>query len=151
MTTSGSSVAFPQRDSASSSLSNLLRIIILSGRDRSAELTKFAAAGISLLVLASFGDDLFASLDSSTLVFVDWMLPCIPALEVCRQIKNREGLEDVHVTVLLEHDDDTERRQALGAGADDYMVCKSSLPDILGRARATGICLEAERMNPADV
>jgi len=149
MTSNFSPKASSHRDSAASSLSNLLRIIVVSGRDRSAELAKFAAAGISLLVLASFGDDLFANLDSSTLVFVDWMLPCIPALEVCRQIKKREGLEDVHVTMLLEHDDDRERRQALGAGADDYMVGRSSLPEIIDRACTTGFCLEAERMKLA--
>jgi DNA-binding response OmpR family regulator len=149
MTSKDSPKAFPQRESAASSLSNLLRIIVVSGRDRSAELAQFAAVGISLLVLASYGDDLFANIDSSTLVFLDWMLPCFPTLEICRQIKNRQGLEDVHVTVLLEHDDDRDRRQALGAGADDYMVGKSSLPDIIGRARTTGFCLEAERMKLA--
>ena len=115
----------------------MLQVVLVSGRERSAELAQVAGIGLTLLIWATCGDDLLSSLDSSSIVFIDWLLPCCSALECCRLIRSRPALQDAHLTVLLEHDDDTARREALRAGADDYLVGQSSLPEVLRRAAAS--------------
>lgn len=121
----------------------MLRVVLVSGRERSAELAQVAGIGLTLLIWATCGDDLLSSLDSSSIVFIDWLLPCCSALECCRLIRSRPALQDAHLTVLLEHDDDSARREALRAGADDYLVGQSSLPEVLRRATvsASGRCV----------
>ena len=139
------SAAPPARFPGLPAFSNLLRVVLFSGRERSAELAQVAGLGLTLLIWATCGDDLLSGLDSSSLVFIDWLLPCCTALECCRLIRSRQELQDTHVTVLLEHGDEAERRDALKAGADDYLVGQSSLPEILRRA---GVCASGRCVGP---
>lgn len=55
-------------------------------------------------------------------VFVDWLAPNISGLEMCRRLRADTRTRDVHVTMVLERDDPEDRRRALRAGADDYVV-----------------------------
>jgi two-component system phosphate regulon response regulator PhoB len=54
--------------------------------------------------------------------FIDWVLPDISGLEMCRRLRADERMTDAHVTILLEADDSDDRRRALKAGADDYAI-----------------------------
>lgn len=54
--------------------------------------------------------------------FIDWMLPDISGLEVCRRLRCDPLTSAAHVTMVLEADDQEDRRRALRAGADDYMI-----------------------------
>lgn len=55
-------------------------------------------------------------------VFVDWTLEALSGLEMCRRLRADPRTRDVHVTMVLEQDDAEDRRRALRAGADDYML-----------------------------
>jgi len=53
--------------------------------------------------------------------FVDWLLPTISGLEMCRRLRADPRTSQAHITLILDQDDPEDRRRALRAGADDYM------------------------------
>lgn len=61
-------------------------------------------------------------LDGRPWAFVDWLLPDLSGLELCRRLRSDAQTEQVHVTMVLEEDDVEDRRRALRAGADDYIL-----------------------------
>jgi len=61
-------------------------------------------------------------LDGALWAFVDWVLPEISGLELCRRLRCDPLTAQAHVTMILEEDDQEARRRALRTGADDYMV-----------------------------
>lgn len=72
-------------------------------------------------------------LEGSIWAFVDWVLPDISGLEVCRRMRCDPVMVDAHITMILENDDQDARRRALRSGADDYMLAPVSRSAILDR------------------
>jgi two-component system phosphate regulon response regulator PhoB len=60
--------------------------------------------------------------DGALFAFIDWALPNLSGLELCRRLRAHPAAADAHLTMVLEEDDPEDRRRALKAGADDYMV-----------------------------
>lgn len=54
--------------------------------------------------------------------FVDWLLPEVSGLEMCRRLRHAPATGHGHITLVLEDGDADDRRRALRAGADDYLV-----------------------------
>lgn len=54
--------------------------------------------------------------------FVGWILPDKSGLEFCRQLKSHDAGRHCHATLVLEEADDNNRRRAIEAGADDYII-----------------------------
>jgi two-component system, OmpR family, response regulator MprA len=67
------------------------------------------------------------------LVILDWMLPGLDGLEVCKRL--RAG-GDVPIVMLTAKDDVKDRVQGLDAGADDYLVKPFSIDELMARVRA---------------
>jgi DNA-binding response OmpR family regulator len=68
------------------------------------------------------------------LIVLDWMLPGISGLEICRRL--RDTGNKVPVILLTAKDDVCDRVAGLDAGADDYMVKPFSVEELLARVRA---------------
>lgn len=68
--------------------------------------------------------------------FVDWVMDDLSGLEMCRRLRADARLRDAHVTIVLEADDPDDRRRALKAGADDYMVGPLGRQTMLDRVLA---------------
>ncbi|MXO90974.1 response regulator transcription factor [Pontixanthobacter aquaemixtae] len=80
-------------------------------------------------------------IEGSVWIFVDWLLPELSGLEMCRRLRADPRTSDAHITILLEQDSLEDRRRALSAGADDYFVGRPSRNQILDRvmtAKAQG-------------
>ena len=56
------------------------------------------------------------------LIFVDWLLPEMAGLELCRRLRADPATQDGHIVLVLESADPEAMRRALRAGADDYLV-----------------------------
>jgi two-component system, OmpR family, phosphate regulon response regulator PhoB len=54
--------------------------------------------------------------------FIDWLLPDISGLEMCRRLRQLPATRSAHITMLLPLADEEARCRAIHAGADDYMV-----------------------------
>lgn len=61
-------------------------------------------------------------LEGALWAFVDWVLPDISGLELCRRLRCDPLTAQAHITMILDEDDQEARRRALRTGADDYMV-----------------------------
>lgn len=77
-----------------------------------------------------------ALIDGTAWVFVDWVMDDLSGLEMCRRLRADPRTREVHVTIVLEHDDPDDRRRALKAGADDYMIGRAGRQAILDRILA---------------
>ncbi|CAH1652930.1 MAG: phosphate regulon transcriptional regulator PhoB [Chelatococcus sp.] len=70
------------------------------------------------------------------LVLLDWMLPGLSGIELCRRIRAREETERLPIIMLTARGEETERVRGLATGADDYIVKPFSVPELLARVRA---------------
>ena len=68
------------------------------------------------------------------LVILDWMLPDLSGVEICKRLRS-SGLK-VPVLMLTGRDAVADRVEALDAGADDYLVKPFSIEELLARLRA---------------
>ena len=71
--------------------------------------------------------------DGRVFVFIDWTLPEISGLQLCRQLRAQQPSVATHVTMVLSESDDEARRRSLSAGADDYMVGPLDLGRVMER------------------
>lgn len=60
--------------------------------------------------------------DGPMWVFVDWVMDDLAGLEMCRRMRADPRSKEAHITMVLERDSPEDRRRALRAGADDYIV-----------------------------
>ena len=70
------------------------------------------------------------------LVLLDWMLPVMSGIEVCRQIRRRPAIRDVPVIMVSARTEDHDAGRGLNLGADDYITKPFSMDALLARMRA---------------
>ena len=70
------------------------------------------------------------------LVLLDWMLPVVSGIEVCRQIRRRPATRELPVIMLTARTEDQDAVRALNTGADDYITKPFSVEALLARMRA---------------
>ena len=68
--------------------------------------------------------------------FIDWVMDDLAGLEMCRRLRADARTADAHITMVLENDDADDRRRALRAGADDYVVGPLTRTAVLDRVLA---------------
>lgn len=68
--------------------------------------------------------------------FVDWLLPDISGLEMVRRLREADTTRHGHITMVLEGSDPDDRRRALRAGADDYLLGPLDCAKLLDRLQA---------------
>jgi two-component system, OmpR family, phosphate regulon response regulator PhoB len=77
------------------------------------------------------------------LIVLDWMLPGISGIEVCRLVRSRPETRDIPVIMLTARGEENERVRGLATGADDYIVKPFSVPELLARIKTI-----LRRVNP---
>jgi len=70
------------------------------------------------------------------LVLLDWMLPGLSGIELCRRLRAREATARLPIIMLTARGEENERVRGLATGADDYVVKPFSVPELLARVRA---------------
>jgi two-component system, OmpR family, phosphate regulon response regulator PhoB len=70
------------------------------------------------------------------LVLLDWMLPKIAGIEVCRRLRGRAEHRNVPIVMLTARGEEAERIRGLDMGADDYVVKPFAMQELLARIRA---------------
>jgi two-component system phosphate regulon response regulator PhoB len=70
------------------------------------------------------------------LLILDWMLPGLSGIELCRRIRARREMERLPVIMLTARGEEGDRVRGLATGADDYIVKPFSVPELLARVRA---------------
>jgi two-component system phosphate regulon response regulator PhoB len=80
------------------------------------------------------------------LVLLDWILPGLSGIELCRRIRLREETKSLPIIMLTARSEESDRVRGLTTGADDYLTKPFSVPELLARVRAV-----LRRTKPAQV
>lgn len=70
------------------------------------------------------------------LLILDWMLPGVSGIELCRRLRARPESEKLPIILLTARGEESERVRGLATGADDYVVKPFSTPELMARVRA---------------
>jgi two-component system phosphate regulon response regulator PhoB len=79
---------------------------------------------------------LLAAEQAPNLVLLDWMLPLMSGLEVCRQLRRNPKTRDIPVIMLTARGEEADRVRGLNSGADDYITKPFSPTEMVARIRA---------------
>ncbi|MDP5326054.1 MAG: phosphate regulon transcriptional regulator PhoB [Paracoccaceae bacterium] len=109
------------------------------------------------VVVAEDGEKglLLASEEMPDLILLDWMLPKVSGIEVCRRLKSRSETRAIPIVMLSARSEEIDRVRGLETGADDYMVKPYSVLELMARLRAqlrrTRPSTVGERLNFDDI
>jgi len=79
---------------------------------------------------------LVAAEEQPDLVVLDWMLPQLSGIEVCRRLRGRQETRNVPIIMLTARGEESDRIRGLDTGADDYLTKPFSMTELLARLRA---------------
>ncbi|SDY26325.1 phosphate regulon transcriptional regulator PhoB [Citreimonas salinaria] len=82
--------------------------------------------------------------EAPDVIVLDWMLPNVSGIEVCRQIKARPESRETPIIMLSARSEEGDRVRGLETGADDYVVKPYSVQELVARVRA-----QLRRVRPA--
>ena len=80
------------------------------------------------------------------LILLDWMMPLVSGLEVCRRLKLRPETRGIPIIMLSARSEEVDKVRGLETGADDYVIKPYSLVELMARLRA-----HLRRVRPAAV
>jgi two-component system phosphate regulon response regulator PhoB len=69
------------------------------------------------------------------LIVLDWMLPGLSGIELCRRLRARPETRQLPIIMLTARGEESERVRGLATGADDYIVKPFSVPELLARVK----------------
>jgi two-component system, OmpR family, phosphate regulon response regulator PhoB len=70
------------------------------------------------------------------IIVLDWMLPKISGIEVCRRLRQRSESRNVPIIMLTARGEESDRIRGLDTGADDYIVKPFAMSELAARIRA---------------
>jgi len=115
------------------------RILIVEDEEALTLLLRYnlEAAGYEVEAVAR-GDEADVRLKESEpdLVILDWMLPGLSGIELCRRLRSRPDSRQLPIIMLTARGEESERVRGLSTGADDYIVKPFSIPELLARVAA---------------
>ena len=88
--------------------------------------------------LAGDGEEALLMVDERVpdLIVLDWMLPKVSGIEVCRRLRQRNETRNIPIVMLTARGEETDRVRGLDTGADDYVVKPFSMTELGARLRA---------------
>ena len=84
--------------------------------------------------------------DPPDVIVLDWMMPHVSGIEVCRRIKSRPETRAIPIIMLSAKSEEVDMVRGLETGADDYVVKPYSVAELMARVRA-----QLRRVRPATV
>ncbi|ATG46720.1 phosphate regulon transcriptional regulator PhoB [Celeribacter ethanolicus] len=95
---------------------------------------------------AENGDDalLYVDEDNPDIIVLDWMLPGVSGIEICRRLKTRPDTREIPIIMLSARSEEVDRVRGLETGADDYVVKPYSVIELMARVRT-----QLRRVRPA--
>lgn len=97
---------------------------------------------------AENGDEALLAVAEHTpdLIILDWMLPHVSGIEICRRLKSRAQTRAIPIIMLSARSEEVDRVRGLETGADDYVVKPYSVVELMARVRT-----QLRRVRPASV
>jgi two-component system, OmpR family, phosphate regulon response regulator PhoB len=115
------------------------RVLVVEDEDSLSVLLRYnlEAAGYAVESVAR-GDEaeLRVQEQAPDLLLLDWMLPGLSGMELCRRIRARPETAALPIIILTARGEEADRVRGLATGADDYIVKPFSVPELLARVGA---------------
>ncbi|WP_296816835.1 phosphate regulon transcriptional regulator PhoB [Brevundimonas sp.] len=115
------------------------RILVVEDDDALATLVQYnlEKEGYDVAV-AGDGEEGLVQIDERLpdLVILDWMLPKVSGIEVCRRLRSRPETRNIPLIMLTARGEESDRVRGLDTGADDYLTKPFSIPELAARIRA---------------
>jgi two-component system phosphate regulon response regulator PhoB len=88
--------------------------------------------------LASDGEEALLKVEENTpdIIILDWMLPKISGIEVCRRLRSKPETRNIPIIMLTARSEEVDRVRGLETGADDYLTKPFSTNELIARVRA---------------
>ncbi|MEM7638650.1 MAG: phosphate regulon transcriptional regulator PhoB [Pseudomonadota bacterium] len=88
--------------------------------------------------IANDGDEAMLLLDERIpdLMLLDWMLPKISGIEICRRVRTRQETANLPIIMLTARTEEADRIRGLETGADDYVTKPFSTNELMARVKA---------------
>ena len=116
------------------------RIMVVEDEDALSALLEYNLSKDGFIVnLCATGDEALARLeeeDAPDLLILDWMMPGVSGIEVCRRVRGRAELRDTPIIMLTARGEEEDRVRGLDTGADDYLTKPFSMSELTARIRA---------------
>ncbi len=115
------------------------RVLVVEDEAALAELLRYnlAAEGYSVSLARDGAEaELELAEQMPDLVVLDWMLPSVSGIELCRRIRARSPTQSLPILMLTARGEEADRLRGLATGADDYVVKPFSVPELMARVRA---------------
>ncbi|MEM7239713.1 MAG: phosphate regulon transcriptional regulator PhoB [Pseudomonadota bacterium] len=115
------------------------RILVIEDEEALAALLEYNLGKEGFTVrISSDGEDALLAIkeDQPDLVLLDWMLPGLSGIEICRWIRARAESREIPVIMLTARGEEDDRIRGLETGADDYLTKPFSVPELTARVRA---------------
>src|SRR3954468_8074277 len=116
-----------------------VRILIVEDEESLTLLLRYNLEKEGFLVEAvARGDEAEIRLKERTadLVLLDWLLPGVSGIELCRRLRARPETQNLPIIMLTARGEEFDRVRGLATGADDYVVKPFSVPELMARVRA---------------
>ena len=90
------------------------------------------------VITADNGEDALILIDENMpdLILLDWMMPHVSGIEVCRRLKIRSETRSIPIIMLSARSEEIDRVRGLEIGADDYVAKPYSIIELMARVRA---------------
>ena len=90
------------------------------------------------VAVAADGEDALMMINEKLpdLILLDWMLPKVSGIEVCRRLRARTETRNIPIIMLTARGEETDRIRGLDTGADDYIIKPFSMSELSARIRA---------------
>ena len=115
------------------------RIMVVEDEEALTELLRYNLEGDGYDVETVMrGDDADTRLKEHIpdLIVLDWMLPGLSGIELCRRLRTRPDTKQLPIIMLTARGEESGRVRGLATGADDYIVKPFSVPELSARVRA---------------
>lgn len=89
---------------------------------------------------------LMATEERPDLIMLDWMLPNVSGIEVCRQLKTRGDMRAIPIIMLSARSEEVDKVRGLETGADDYVIKPYSVAELMARVKS-----QLRRSRPASI
>lgn len=123
---------------------------VSNGKDKSVVLVVEDEPALSLLIKYNFEAEGYAVIEATNgeeallkareekpdLILLDWMLPLVSGIEVCRQLRRIPDLKSAAIIMLTARGEEADKIRGLETGADDYVTKPFSPSELMARAKA---------------
>lgn len=116
------------------------KILVVEDEETLSEILEYnlSSEGFSVRTSAGDGEEAMMALeeDRPDLLLLDWMLPGLSGIEICRRIRSRSEMRDMPIIMMTARGEESDRIRGLDTGADDYLTKPFSIPELTARVRA---------------